>query len=310
MSREVLRRLRCTTRIAFGYGTIELTRIACRPFPLCRTLSRRPKCTTGAKIPPRSKCKSHQLSVGDRSALRELYDIDAPSDEQRSAQVALHHVNFLSRWQQARPIADHTLRAFRHVAEWRHERPNRPLIFDSGCGTGRSSEMLAEMFPSHDIVAIDRNDALLKRSPFYQLLGGTQALGPEVPSNILLVRADLVDFWRLAHAEGWKLDYHFLLYPNPYPKPSDIKSRIYGHPVFPIMIALGGTVEVRSSWEAYCTDFAAAASAIAPDAVVDGPHRFELGSKGSALTNFEAKYHACSQPMYRLLVSLPRCVVD
>jgi tRNA (guanine-N7-)-methyltransferase len=309
MHRELPRCLKSTARIAFVCGVTTLSRTVYRPVPGCRTLSLLPKCTASAKVPPCSNDRSDQLSVGDKSALRELYDIDTPPDEQRSAQVALHHVNFLSRWQKARPIADHTLRAFHHVAEWRHKRSNRPLIFDSGCGTGRSSQMLATLFPSHDIVGIDRNDALLKRSTVYQPAGSSKAMDHEAPSNVFLIRADLVDFWRLAYADGWKLDYHFLLYPNPYPKPSDIKSRIYGHPVFPIMIALGGTVEVRSSWEAYCIDFAAAASAIAHGAVVDGPHIFQLGSK-SAITNFEAKYHACSQPLYRLLVSLPRCAVD
>jgi tRNA (guanine-N7-)-methyltransferase len=264
-----------------------------------------------ASVPSSSpeSSRSRKLSLGDHTALRELYGIDTPADSERAAQVALHHVEFLPRWLSSRPIAEHTVRAFCEILEWRRARPNRPIILDSGCGTGRSSGILAHRFPAHDVIGIDRNASLLRRAPVYRHLRVRHIQLPEPPSNLLLVRADLVDLWRLAQAAGWKLDYHYLLYPNPYPKPSDIKSRIYGHPVFPILLGLGGRIEVRTSWEAYCIDFAAAATAIKPDTIVEGPHLLRVESAESALTNFEAKYHACFQPVFRLIVHLSSSAV-
>jgi hypothetical protein len=38
---------------------------------------------------------------------------------------------------------------------------------------------------------------------------------------------------------------HFMLYPNPYPKPSDLDKRWHGDSAFPILLNLGGTIEVR-----------------------------------------------------------------
>ena len=89
-------------------------------------------------------------------------------------------------------------------------------------------------------------------------------------NNILYIRAELVSFWRLLlqyrrespqqqqQQQPWNLQTHYLLYPNPYPKPKRLKSRWYGHPSFPLILQLGGDIVIRSNWELYLQEFAQA----------------------------------------------------
>lgn len=186
-----------------------------------------------------------------------------------------------------KPIAAHTQRAFDMAIEWRATQPDR-LILDAGCGVGLSTRRLAEQFPDHAVIGIDRSDDRLTRSR------------GRLPANARLVRADLVDFWRLTHAAGWTPERHYLLYPNPYPKASHLKMRWHGHPVFPTLLALGGLVEVRSNWRLYIDEFAlAVAQVTGRQAEVS-----EWVPDGDYLTPFEAKYHQSGQALWRLRVAL------
>ncbi|MGM0825399.1 MAG: tRNA (guanine(46)-N(7))-methyltransferase TrmB [Pseudomonadota bacterium] len=186
-----------------------------------------------------------------------------------------------------KPIAAHTQQAFDAAAEWRAVQPGR-LILDAGCGVGLSTRRLAEQFPDHAVIGIDRSDDRLTRSH------------GELPANARLVRADLVDFWRLAHVAGWTPERHYLLYPNPYPKASHLKMRWHGHPVFPTLLALGGLLEVRSNWRLYIDEFAlAVAQVTGQQAEVS-----EWVPDGDYLTPFEAKYHQSGQALWRLRVAL------
>lgn len=192
-----------------------------------------------------------------------------------------------------KPVAKHTRQAFAMARRWRQERLANPLILDAGCGVGLSSRRLAERFPDHAVIGIDRSADRLGRDH-----------GP-VPDNALLLRADLVDFWRLALAAGWQPSRHYLLYPNPYPKAAHLKKRWHGHPVFPAILALGGRIELRSNWRVYIEEFALAleqatgtrADVEALDLPSDSRHH-------ECLTPFEAKYRAAGQSLWRLEVTL------
>jgi tRNA G46 methylase TrmB len=74
----------------------------------------------------------------------------------------------------------------------------------------------------------------------------------------LLVRADCDDFWRLAADAGWRLQHHYLLYPNPWPKPGQLKRRVHGSPAFVDLLKLGGALELRSNWQVYVEEFGSA----------------------------------------------------
>lgn len=131
-------------------------------------------------------------------------------------------------------------------------------------------------------------------------------LSQHVPnlSNVILIRAELSDFWRCillqkekdflpsqssvdkqsrsyqnpSYSSNWNIVKHYLLYPNPYPKISRLKSRWYAHPAFPLILNLiSRTVNqtpekfitdnkitktneliVRSNWKGYLSEFATA----------------------------------------------------
>ncbi|MGO1343282.1 tRNA (guanine(46)-N(7))-methyltransferase TrmB [Chromohalobacter japonicus] len=188
-------------------------------------------------------------------------------------------------WQ--KPLASHTRIAFGAARAWLHEQ-DKPLILDAGCGVGLSTRRLAARFPDHAVIGIDRSADRLSREH------------GELPDNALLIRADLVDFWRLALQEGWQPARHYLLYPNPYPKPAHLKMRWHGHPVFPALAGLGGELEARSNWRLYLEELALALA----QATGREPHLEPCEPSGEYLTPFEHKYHASGQPLWRLTVTL------
>jgi tRNA G46 methylase TrmB len=62
----------------------------------------------------------------------------------------------------------------------------------------------------------------------------------QLMSNAMLLRAELSDFFTLvAYESDWVVHSHYLLYPNPYPKGKHLKRRWHGHPIFPVMLAIG-----------------------------------------------------------------------
>ncbi|MGJ7456742.1 methyltransferase domain-containing protein [Halomonas sp. MA07-2] len=188
-----------------------------------------------------------------------------------------------------KPVAEHTRTAFASARTWLAARSGIPLILDAGCGVGLSTRRLAARFPAHALIGVDRSESRLSRE--YGSLS----------DNALLVRADLVDFWRLALADGWRPVRHYLLYPNPYPKAAHLKMRWQGHPVLPAILALGGRLELRSNWRLYVEEFALAVHQVTgreAQVVIHEP-------KGDPLTPFEKKYHASGQMLWKLAVELP-----
>lgn len=188
-----------------------------------------------------------------------------------------------------KPIAAHTHQAFEDVQAWYQQRQS-PLILDAGCGVGLSTRRLAERYPQHAVIGVDRSEDRLGRDH------------GDLPANARLVRADLVDFWRLAEQAGWAPERHYLLYPNPYPKAAHLKMRWHGHPVLPTVLALGGVLEVRSNWRLYVEEFAlAVAQVTGRQAAVS-----VFSPNGDYLTPFEAKYHQSGQTLWRLCIELER----
>jgi tRNA G46 methylase TrmB len=140
------------------------------------------------------------------------------------------------------------------------------IILDSGCGTGRSTRLLAPMYPHHLILGIDRSIARLMKSQNKkrkrdQEYDDNQIYVHPVASNAYLIRAELVDFWRccLDHDERFwtnHISHHYLLYPNPYPTLQRLTLRWYAHPSFPLLLQLNAQrLIVRSNWEEYLKEF-------------------------------------------------------
>lgn len=185
-----------------------------------------------------------------------------------------------------KPIAEFNQQAF-DKAQKHLDKQGGGLILDSCCGVGQSTRLLAERFPEHCVLGVDRSADRLERK-----LGN-------LPDNACLIRADLVDFWRLAVAAGWQLDYHFLLYPNPYPKKKDFKLRWHGHPVFKSLLALGGRLECRTNWQLYVVEmqqalkFLGVAADLQPLLEITNP-----------LTPFERKYAKSGHDLWQLTADL------
>ena len=193
-----------------------------------------------------------------------------------------------------KPYTDYNRAAFAASME-RRERvaPAAPLILDSCCGVGESSIALALEFPEHYVIGVDQSESRLMRKSEGK---------SDLPHNLDLVRADLVDYWRLLCDAGIGLDRHTLLYPNPWPKIGHLSRRWHGHPVFPALLQLGGTLECRSNWPIYVEEMARAITLATGRGVVVEAYAPE---PTQVLTPFERKYLASGHALSRLRVALP-----
>ena len=116
----------------------------------------------------------------------------------------------------------------------------------------------------------------------------------------MLVRADLVDFWRLLAQYKIRLARHYNLYPNPWPKIGHLARRWQGHAVFPIWLTLGGQLECRSNWCIYIEEMAQALTLLTAQQVNCEPwHTI------NPMTPFEKKYQESGHELWRCRVSLP-----
>jgi tRNA G46 methylase TrmB len=141
-----------------------------------------------------------------------------------------------------KPVAEHSRAAFDSLEDARQKWP-RALVLDSFCGTGHSTALLAERHPNHLVVGVDKSAHRLAKH------------APGKAENYLLLQADCEDIWRLLLDAGMSLDYHYLLYPNPWPKSRHIQRRIHGSAAFPWLVQLGGKIELRSNWRLYVEEF-------------------------------------------------------
>ena len=165
---------------------------------------------------------------------------------------------------------------------------NLPVILDSGCGTGESTQRLAEEYPDHLVIGIDKSkkrlDKLINDNPVYH------------ENNLIITRAELVDVWRMIKNANWNIVKHYLLYPNPWPKKDQIKRRWYGHPVFPEMTALSEEIELRTNWKTYAEEFKLAFKKV----VNKDPYINKIINIDNFISPFEKKYYESGHDLYRV----------
>lgn len=188
-----------------------------------------------------------------------------------------------------KPIAPYNREALdAALADWNRA---APLILDAGCGVGHSTIQIARAHPEHWVIGVDQSqDRLDRKKPYPDAL---------MPRNLVFVRADLVDFWRLIDEAGLRLARHYILYPNPWPKIGHLARRWHAHPVFPFIPRLGGVLECRSNWDVYMHEMATALSIALGHDVPWGAFEAEV-----PLTPFERKYRDSGQTLYRLTLDL------
>lgn len=194
-----------------------------------------------------------------------------------------------------KPYADYNLRAFESaLAGWDGR---RGLVLDAGCGVGHSTIQIARAHPDCHVIGVDQSEERLTRRKPYP---------PElIPANMALVRADLVDFWRLIAEHGLRLERHYILYPNPWPKIGHLGRRWHAHPVFPFVPRLGGRLELRTNWRVYAEEFATALGLLLARSVA-----WQVFESPAPLTPFERKYRDSGQTLYRIDVDLSAVVLD
>ena len=194
-----------------------------------------------------------------------------------------------------KPYADYNRVAFADsLVGWNG---SDPVILDAGCGVGHSTIQLARANPGHWVIGVDQSaDRLARRKPYPDAL---------LPTNMVLVRADLVDYWRLLHESGVRLDRHYVLYPNPWPKIGHLARRWHAHPVFPYLPRLGGRFECRTNWRVYIEEMTAAL------ALLRG-HTFEWATfePDRPISPFERKYRDSGQTLFRLEADFDRDPAD
>ena len=184
------------------------------------------------------------------------------------------------------PVVDHARSGFESLSQI-VERAGRPLILDSGCGTGDSTRNLARAHPGHFVVGIDKSlNRLSKRR-----------VEPN-PENLFLMRGDLMDLYPLIAGAGWDVDQHYILYPNPWPKAAHLQRRWHGSAIFPSLLSVGRTLHLRSNWRIYVEEFATALKVSGVFAEIS-PLKVT-----TSLSPFEAKYAASGHDLWQLRAEL------
>ncbi len=157
----------------------------------------------------------------------------------------------------------------------------RPLVLDSFCGTGHSTAAFAARYPGHLVVGIDKSAQRLAKHPH------------DSGDNYLLLQADCEDIWSLLVRDGLQPDYHYMLYPNPWPKAAHLQRRIHGHASFPLLLHLGGMIELRSNWQIYVEEFGCAMHLAGQRGCVR-----KLTEHGVDLSLFEQKYRRSGHDLW------------
>ncbi|XQW85505.1 tRNA (guanine(46)-N(7))-methyltransferase TrmB [Thalassotalea piscium] len=190
-----------------------------------------------------------------------------------------------------KPVQVHTQEAFDRINE-RVLAHQGEIIFDSCCGVGQSTRLLAKMNPTALVIGIDKSAHRIYRND--QVL--VDQTNTQQVDNFILDRADLNDFYRLAVNAKWPVTQHYILYPNPWPKAKHIQRRWHGSAVFPEILALSETITLRSNWRLYLEEFQFAAALAGKHGVIS------LVEDQQALTPFEAKYRASGQECWQLSI--------
>ncbi len=190
-----------------------------------------------------------------------------------------------------RPVPPHGAAAFEAIRT-DITRAARPVILDTGCGVGMSSARIAEAYPDHLIIGLDKSAHRLAKA---------KALWTR--PNTVFHRIDLMDFYPLAAQAGMRVAKQMLLYPNPWPKAAHLARRWHGSPIFPLLADLGGDLELRTNWPLYGEEFTTALTLCGHTPSLEG---FTLTDPAEALTPFERKYAESGHSLVRVTCTLSK----
>ena len=172
-----------------------------------------------------SSVKPKSLNNDD---LIELYNIDVDNVHSKTKDLALRHAFTLQSFLSNYIMHEHTVRSFQEAQGFVDDfyskmNCTKTVILDSGCGRGMSTSILASKYPQYPVIGIDRSECRLLRN------ASTPDGKPPKLNNLLLLRAEICDFWMLAARNSdWTIHSNYILYPNPYPKSKHLIRRWHG----------------------------------------------------------------------------------
>lgn len=265
-------------------------------------------------------CSKNQINAPtDRKVTKSFnsYNIEVYDQHPNTLEVALRHCIHFGKFADRHIVSRHTVEAFDIAVNFvnRFYKDNshiKHVILDSGCGTGLSSVALALRWPDRVVIGVDKSICRLQKNGMYDEGSEVvQEAGSNQCKNLLLLRAELTDFWWLASASDWVIDAHFILYPNPWPKSKQLSRRWHGHPVFPLLLGLGGRLILRSNWRTYLDEFETAFRVASLPGNLPGLEREQLAVSVEeykpkfGISRFERKYMATDTPLFQLKAELP-----
>ncbi len=172
-----------------------------------------------------------------------------------------------------KPVADYSQLAFEQFYNrWISlGRPN--IVLDSACGTAESTRYFSQEYQDCLVVGLDQSAKRLANSE-----------NADLADNCLLLRCECTDFWRLLEQAKLTVEKHYLLYPNPWPKPQHLQRRWHGHPAFPSLLAISSKIDLRTNWQTYAEEFNTAL------AIANYSAQLVEYQSEQAITAFERKY--------------------
>lgn len=210
-------------------------------------------------------------------------------------EVHIHLLAMIERQKQAKfrkPISEHTRKAFDAFSRVADAFSGNTIV-DACCGVGESTVALSKQYPDCLVVGIDKSIVRLEKNPFYH--GTSTGQCAKAVKNVFLLRADLADFWRLLSESNHKkaIKRQYILYPNPYPKKTQLVKRWYASPIMKYIISTHMNIECRSNWLIYLKEFQQALSVYGIDSVI-------TVIDSQPLTPFERKYMLSGQDCWKL----------
>jgi len=190
-----------------------------------------------------------------------------------------------------KPIAEKNKRLFQRLDALCKDQ-QRDIIIDAGCGNAESTFQIALNNPDALVIGIDKSAARLK----------TAGLDNEImqDKNTVLIRMDLVDFYLLADRHHWHVTQQFWFYPNPWPKKKHLQRRWHGNAIFPVIIRLGGRIELRCNWEIYAREFI---HSIALSGLTNYSYQADY-IPAHTISPHEKKYRDSGHRLYRCVVTV------
>ena len=184
------------------------------------------------------------------------------------------------------PISESVLEQFNHLHA-KVQALGMEIILDSGCGTGQSTRQLAEDHPNQLVIGVDKSAHRLAKANVSEAFYHTE--------NLIFLQMDLISLWLLASRYQWRLEKHFVLYPNPWPKQHHFQRRWHGHAIFPSLVKLGGYLTVCTNWPLYLVEMQTALALAGKSA-----HIQKRAAECRPISLFQKKYAASGHPLMEL----------